>query len=68
MTDLLYHHVKIKEGEPDYKKGELRYHYVKIEEEPKVGWEEPKDVKDYFIQRNKEIEEHIRKKIKNHKY
>ena len=61
MTDLLYHHVKIKEGEPDYKKGELRYHYVKIEEEPKVGWEEPKDVKDYFIQRNKEIEEHIKR-------
>ena len=48
MTDLLYHHVKIKEGEPDYKKGELRYHYVKIEEEPKIGWEEPKEVKDYF--------------------
>ena len=61
MTDLLYHHVKIKEGEPNYKKGELRYHYVKIGEEPIVGWEEPKDVKDYFIQRNKEIEEHIKK-------
>ena len=64
MTDLLYHHVKIKEGEPDYKKGELRYHYVKIEEEPKMGWGEPKEVKDYFIQRNKEIEEHIKKNKK----
>ena len=32
MTDLLYHHVKIKEGEPGYKKGELLYHYVKIED------------------------------------
>ena len=61
MTDLLYHHVKIKEGEPDYKKGELRYHYVRIEEDPKKEWEEPKEVKDYFIQRNKEIEEHIKK-------
>jgi hypothetical protein len=38
MTDLLYHHVKIKEG-----------------------WGEPKEVKDYFIQRNKEIEEHMKK-------
>ena len=61
MTDLLYQHVKIKEGEPDYKKGELLYHYVKIEEDPKKELEEPKDVKDYFIHRNKMIEEHIRK-------
>ena len=61
MTDLLYHHVKIKEGEPDYKKGELLYHYVKIEEDPKKELEEPKDVKDYFIHRNKMIEEHIKK-------
>ena len=61
MTDLLYHHIKIKEGEPEYKEGELRYHYVKIEEDSKKEWEEPKEVKDYFIQRNKEIEEHIRK-------
>ena len=68
MTDLLYHYVKIKEGEPDYKKGELLYHYVKIEGDPKKEWEEHKDVKDYFIHRNKEIEEHIRKENKNHKY
>ena len=61
MTDLLYHHVKIKEGEPDYKKGELRYHYVRIEEDPKEEWGEPKEVKDYFIHRNNMIEEHIKK-------
>ena len=67
MTDILYHHVKIKEGEPDYNKGELRYHYVKIEEDLKEEWKEPKDVKDYFIHRNKMIEEHIKKENKKHK-
>ena len=61
MTDLLYHHVKIKEGGPDYKKGGASLPLVKIEEDLKEGWAEPKEVKDYFIQRNKEIEEHIRK-------
>ena len=32
MKELYYHHVKIREGEPEYKKGELRYHYVKIKD------------------------------------
>ena len=35
MKDLLYHHVKIKEGEPGYKEGEILYHHVRIEEQPK---------------------------------
>ena len=64
MTDLLYHHVKIKEGEHGYKKGELLHHYVPMEDPLKKELEEPKDVKDYFIHRNKMIEEHIRKENK----
>ena len=67
MTDLLYHYVKIKEGEPEYKEGKILYHHVRIEEQPKKEWEEPKEVKDYFIHRNKMIEEHLKKKNKNHK-
>ena len=40
MKDLLYHHVKIKEGEPGYKEGELLYHYVKMEDTIKeTRWE-----------------------------
>ena len=62
MGDLLYHHVKIKEGEPGYKKGELLYHYVKMEDPIKEEWKEPKEVQDHFIQRNKMIEEYMRKK------
>ena len=62
MTDLLYHHVKIKEGGPDYQKGELLYHYVRMEDPIKEEWKEPKEVQDHFIQRNKMIEEYMRKK------
>ena len=51
MKDLLYHHVKIKEGEPGYKEGELLYHYVKMEDTIKETrwekWETEKEKKYY---------------------
>ena len=32
MKELYYQYIKIREGEPEYKKGELRYHHVRIKD------------------------------------